>query len=94
MSGRHIGRLQISLALFNDADEMTEVSNPLFLKNKEQSPDWQHAMVNVEENQHEFVLFFTAVRGNGYESDIAIDDIELFEESCELVQQRRPTESG
>ena len=91
MQGRHIGRLQISLALFNDQGDMTEVSNPLFLKDGEQSADWQHSMVNVDENQHDFVLFFTAVRGNGYESDIGIDDIELFEEACEVVQQRQPT---
>jgi len=91
MQGRHIGRLQISLALFNDEGDMTEVSNPLFLKDGEQSPEWQHSMVNVDENQHDFVLFFTAVRGNGYESDIGIDDIELFEEACEVVQERKPT---
>lgn len=86
MYGNTMGKLTVSYGLFNDAGTISE----LFMKDGDQGDTWQHSMVELVPGE-DFNLLFDAVRGDSWLSDIAIDDIELFEEACDVVQGRKLT---
>ena len=86
MYGNTMGSLTVSYGLFNDAGTISE----LFLKDGDQGDAWQHSTVELLPGE-DFILLFEAVRGSDWASDIAIDDIELFEEACDVVQGRKLT---
>ena len=86
MYGNTMGKLTVSYGLFNDAGTISE----LFMKDGDQGDTWQHSMVELVPGE-DFILLFDAVKGVSWASDIAIDDIELFEEACAVVQGRKLT---
>ena len=83
MLGATIGSLKVSFGIFNDAGNMVESS--LFLKEGNQGDVWQHSMVQLLPG-NDFVLLFNAT-SEGFQSDVSIDDIVIFEEACDMVAE-------
>lgn len=78
MYGNTMGKLTVSYGL--DAGTISE----LFMKDGDQGDTWHHSTVEFVPGE-DFILLFDAVRGDNWASDIAIDDIELFEGACNVV---------
>ena len=87
MFGKHIGRLQVSIVLYNPMGQMERVTEPYFIKNGSIGQSWQQALIDMPIDQNLQILFY-ASRGTSFESDIAIDDIKLHEGSCSNVRRK------
>ena len=88
MYGETMGSLKVSSGIFNDAGNMVESS--LFFEEGNQGDVWQHSMVQLLPG-NDFVLLFDATSGGHFRSDVSIDDIVIFEEACDMVQERTLT---
>ena len=71
MHGVNIGSLSVNLKHQNGS-----YVNKLKLT-KEQGATWKNVNVSIGANK-EFEIIFEAARGEGYQSDIAIDDVKFF----------------
>ena len=56
----------------------------LFMLSGYQGHIWNQAQVQIISDSRPFHLLFVAHRGDGYEGDIAIDDVMLRNESCDI----------
>jgi len=72
MKGQHIGKLRISLA---DSSNASAKSKDIFTLAGEQGNGWRQLYLNIQKSTPKSHILFTAVRGGGYQGDIAIDDI-------------------
>lgn len=53
------------------------LSSPLLNVSGAQGDFWYRALVQIQYSQQDFQFVIEGVRGNGYQGDIAIDDVSL-----------------
>ncbi|XP_025085553.1 MAM and LDL-receptor class A domain-containing protein 1-like [Pomacea canaliculata] len=76
MSGTGMGTLMVSI-------RARAVSTVIWRRFSDQGDDWHTAQVSINSN-FQYQVEFQAVRGSTYQSDIAIDDVELQDGLCSL----------
>ncbi|XP_064619815.1 MAM and LDL-receptor class A domain-containing protein 1-like isoform X2 [Lineus longissimus] len=72
MYGQHMGNLTVLL----------NKTEPIWIRNGSHSNAWERGLVTLNETSSPFTVVFQAVRGSDYLSDIAIDDIFIFDSQC------------
>ncbi|CAI9719520.1 and LDL-receptor class A domain-containing 2-like [Octopus vulgaris] len=76
MSGRNMGSLNISVRTNNSSKKsIGSISG-------NQGTGWKHQCLPVNEGYGNHEIIFEAIQGNGFDSDIAHDDVTLSENSC------------
>ncbi|XP_029632986.1 MAM and LDL-receptor class A domain-containing protein 2-like [Octopus sinensis] len=76
MSGRNMGSLNISVRTNNSSKKsIGSISG-------NQGTGWKHQCLPVNEGYGNHEIIFEAIQGNGFDSDIALDDVTLSENSC------------
>ncbi|XP_028397236.1 MAM and LDL-receptor class A domain-containing protein 1-like [Dendronephthya gigantea] len=79
MFGPHIGRLSVYRTGLNKTDAQV-----LWTRNASLSKYWNAASIDIE-SKEAFYLFFEAVRGDGSQGDIGLDDISMVAKNCSEV---------
>ncbi|XP_019909389.2 MAM domain-containing glycosylphosphatidylinositol anchor protein 1 isoform X2 [Esox lucius] len=77
MKGKHIGYLNVWMRVKGIAS----VDNLVWSLKGNQSSDWKQANINFNPSGP-FQVMFEAIRGSGYEGDIAIDDVSVTKGKC------------
>ncbi|XP_029622701.1 MAM domain-containing glycosylphosphatidylinositol anchor protein 1 [Salmo trutta] len=77
MKGKHIGSLNVWLRV----KSIASVGDRVWTLDGNQGPDWIQANINVNPSGP-FQVMFEAIRGSGYEGDIAIDDVSVTKGKC------------
>ncbi|XP_066569897.1 MAM domain-containing glycosylphosphatidylinositol anchor protein 1 [Amia ocellicauda] len=79
MYGKHIGSLNV---LFR-VKSIATVDTLAWTRTGNQGPSWKQANITINPSGP-FQVVFEGVRGNGYEGDIAIDEISVTKGGCKL----------
>ncbi|XP_035827621.1 MAM and LDL-receptor class A domain-containing protein 1-like [Aplysia californica] len=87
MNGQDIGYLNVTSTTL-----ITNKTQTLFSLYGHQSPLWRQTKIDFRAPSELFKLSLIASVGNGYNSDIAIDDIHLYGEACNRIQNGQPQE--
>ena len=74
MKGNHIGSL---LVRKRTSYYTGGLSSPLLNVTGAQGDFWYRALVQIQYSQQDFQFVIEGIRGNGYQGDIAIDDVSL-----------------
>ncbi|KAK6307644.1 hypothetical protein J4Q44_G00227920 [Coregonus suidteri] len=77
MKGKHIGSLKVWLRV----KSIASVDTLIWTLDGNQGPDWNQANIIVNPSGP-FQVMFQAIRGSGYEGDIAIDDVSVTKGKC------------
>ena len=78
MFGNHIGTLEVHKQIKGGNKQR------LFIVSGNQGERWSQAQVQIFSDSRPFHLLFGAHRGDGYEGDMAIDDVMLRNGSCNI----------
>merc|ERR1711881_232028 len=55
--------------------------------------DWREIRLNLQPTTQNYQIVFEAIRGSGYQSDIAIDDVSFTDEACRPIPPSIPPAS-
>ncbi|XP_063988700.1 MAM and LDL-receptor class A domain-containing protein 2-like [Diachasmimorpha longicaudata] len=88
MYGVNIGALRIYFKLESDPD------NPelMFEKHHNQGNKWLHGIFNLPKTSDNFQIVIEGIRGAGYESDLAVDDVAILQ-GAECLQGQTPNDN-
>lgn len=79
MNGADMGTLNVNVWPYNTGLNQTMI----WTKSGNQGPTWQQDQVQVIDPGADYRIVFEAIRGSGYNSDIAIDDIVMLPGNCD-----------
>ncbi|XP_028136050.1 uncharacterized protein LOC114330834 [Diabrotica virgifera virgifera] len=85
MFGATIGTLRVYLKTINESWKLNPES-AFFSKSKNQGDKWYRSLTHLGSVTEQFQIIIEGVRGNGYVSDIAIDDVEIIP-NCENEEE-------
>lgn len=80
MYGQTMGSLNVAKRLLDGSDDLVYWS-----RNGDQGQEWKHGLITISKQSQgapSFRIVFTAIRGNNYLSDIALDDIKVTMDKC------------
>uniref|UniRef100_A0A4W3HYC3 Metalloendopeptidase n=1 Tax=Callorhinchus milii TaxID=7868 RepID=A0A4W3HYC3_CALMI len=77
MYGKHMGSLNVYSKYESAADWFR-----LWSTTGNQGRKWHRAQIDIRENQETFQVIIEGVLGLSYQSDIAIDDVQIYTDSC------------
>ncbi|XP_017550923.1 MAM domain-containing glycosylphosphatidylinositol anchor protein 1 [Pygocentrus nattereri] len=83
MKGKHIGTLNVLLRV----KSIATVDSVVWTRSGHQGPDWRKANIMVYPSGP-FQVVFEGIRGDGFEGDIAIDDVSVTKGKC--TQEKLP----
>ncbi|XP_022540869.1 MAM domain-containing glycosylphosphatidylinositol anchor protein 1 [Astyanax mexicanus] len=89
MNGKHIGTLNVLLRV----KSIATVDSVVWSRSGSQGPSWQKASLMVMPSGP-FQVVFEGIRGDGFEGDIAIDDVSVSKGKCTQEQPAKAVIAG